>query len=88
MVFKLLAFLVQEKNYYEVLLASLKTLINSKNCSESRIKFLFWFSFALIGRFLQCTFIVGFRNNFQDHRRVREQLLETQPAIRKTEEGL
>jgi hypothetical protein len=31
----------------------------------------------------QCTFMAGFRNNFQDHRRVSEQLLETQAAIRK-----
>jgi hypothetical protein len=33
------------------LLASLKTLIDSENCSESRIKFLFRLSFALIGQF-------------------------------------
>jgi hypothetical protein len=32
----------------KLLLASLKTFTNSKNCSVSRIKFL---SFALIGRF-------------------------------------
>jgi hypothetical protein len=31
--------------------------------------------------FFQCTFIAGFQNNFQDHRRVTEQLLETQAAI-------
>jgi hypothetical protein len=44
------------------LLASLKTLTNSINCSENRIKFLFRLSFAIIG-----TFIAGFRNNFQDY---------------------
>jgi hypothetical protein len=33
------------------LLASLKTLTNSKNCLVSRIKFLLGLSFALIGRF-------------------------------------
>jgi hypothetical protein len=33
------------------LLASLKTLTNSKSCSASRIKFLFRFSFALICQF-------------------------------------
>jgi hypothetical protein len=33
------------------LIASLKTFTNSKNCSASRIKVLFWLSFALIGRF-------------------------------------
>jgi hypothetical protein len=33
------------------LLASLKTLTNSKSCSENRIKFLLRLSFALIGQF-------------------------------------
>ncbi len=70
------------------LLVSLKTLTNSKNRSESRIKFLFWLSLALIGRFFQCTFIAGFRNNFQDHRRVTEQLLDTHTAIRKPVKAL
>jgi hypothetical protein len=69
------------------LLAYLKTL-NSKNRSESRIKFLFRLSLALIGRFFQCTFIAGFRKNFQEHRRVTEQLLETQVAIRKLKQVL
>jgi hypothetical protein len=32
-------------------LAFLKTLTNSKSCPESRIKFLFMLSFALIGQF-------------------------------------
>jgi hypothetical protein len=68
------------------LLASLKTFTNSKKCSVSRIKFLFWLSFPLIG--VHCTFIAGFRNNFQDHSRVTEQLLETQAAIRKPEQAL
>jgi hypothetical protein len=36
------------------LLASWKTVTNSKNCSESRIKFLVRLSFALIGLFFQC----------------------------------
>jgi hypothetical protein len=35
----------------KLLLASLKTFTNSKNCSVSRIKLLFRLSFALIGRF-------------------------------------
>ncbi len=66
-------------------IASLKTLTNSKNCSVSRIKLLPRFSFALIGRFY--TVMAGFRNNSQDHSQVSEQLLETQAAIRKPEEG-
>jgi hypothetical protein len=34
------------------LLASLKTLTNSDDCSESRaLKFIFWLSFALFGQF-------------------------------------
>ncbi len=50
------------------LLASLKTLNNSKSCSESHIKFLFRPSFVLIGQF----FLV------HSHRRVSEQLLKAQ----------
>ncbi len=37
---------------------------------------------------VQCALIVGFRNNFQGHRRVTEPLLETQAAIRKPEQVL
>jgi hypothetical protein len=73
----------------EFLFASLKTLTDSENCSESRIKFLFpGFPLPSLVNFFQCTFIAGFRNNFQDHRRVTEQLLETQAAIRKPEKTL
>ncbi len=64
------------------LLGSLKTLTNSKNCSVSRIKFLSRLSFALIGR--PFSVYIHSRNNFQDHRRVTGQLLETQAVIRKT----
>jgi hypothetical protein len=71
----------------KLFLASMKTLTNSKNCSESHIKFLFRLSFALAD-FFQCTCIAGFRNNFQDHMRVMEQLLETLAAIRKPEQAL
>jgi hypothetical protein len=72
------------------LFASLKTLTNSKSCSESRIKFMFRLSFTLIGKFLlvYSTFTDGFRNNFQNHRRVSEQLLKAQAAIRKPEQAL
>jgi hypothetical protein len=70
------------------LIASLKTLTNSTNFSESRIKFLFRLSFALIVDFSQCTILAGFRNNFQDQGRVTEQPLETQAAIRKPEQAL
>jgi hypothetical protein len=66
------------------LLASLKTLTNSKSCSERRIKFLFRLSFALIGYF----FLVYIRNNFHNHRRVLKQLLKAQAAIRKPEQAL
>jgi hypothetical protein len=40
----------------EFLLASLKTLTDSANCSERHTKFLFWFSFALIGKFFRVYF--------------------------------
>ncbi len=52
------------------LLASFKTLTNSKNCSESHIRFLFWLS--LIGRFCPVyTFLMAFW----------EQLSRSQPAF-------
>ncbi len=57
------------------LLASLKT--NSKSCSESRIKFLFRLSFALIGQF----FVVYI------HRRLSEQFSELQAGIGTTSKG-
>jgi hypothetical protein len=64
------------------LLASLKTLTisNSKNC--------FGFPLLSLVDFFLCTFIAGFQNNFQNHRRITEQLLETQAAIRKPEQAL
>jgi hypothetical protein len=49
---------------------------SSKNCSGSRIKFLFRFALISLVDFLQCTFTAGFRNNFQDNRRISKQLLE------------
>ncbi len=53
MVLKFLACLFIKKNQYgmKFLLASLKTLTNSKRFSESRIKFLLRLSFALLGQF-------------------------------------
>jgi hypothetical protein len=65
--------------------ASLKTLTNSKTCSEiSVLAFI-----ALIGQFspVYSTFMASFRNNFQDQRRLSEQLLESQAAIGKPEEA-
>jgi hypothetical protein len=59
----------------------------SKDCSKSRIKFLFWLSFSLIGRFSRVydTFMAGFWEQFSGSRAVYEQLLESQVAIRKLE---
>jgi hypothetical protein len=88
MVFKCLACLVQEKINIKFLLASLKTLIDTKSCSESRVRFLFRFSFALNCPFLQNTFMASLLNTFQDQRRLSEQLLETQAAIGKPEPTL
>jgi hypothetical protein len=72
----------------KLLLASYKRLTNSNSCSESRIKFLFRLSFAFIGQFFLCTFIAGLWNNFHNLRRVLEQLLKAQAAIRKPEQAL
>jgi hypothetical protein len=60
----------------------LKTLTNSKNCSENRIKFSIPAFLALIGHILSSfTFIAGFRNSFPDLRRLSEQLLESQAVM-------
>jgi hypothetical protein len=53
MVFKFLACVVVVKNKYEVSAGFFENTSNSKSCSESRIKFLFRHSFALIGQFFQ-----------------------------------
>jgi hypothetical protein len=45
-----------------------------------------WLIFFLL--LIYCTFMAGFRNNFQNHRRNSEQHLETQAAIRKPEQAL
>jgi hypothetical protein len=77
MVFKFLACLVHQINI-KFLLPSLKTLTNTKSCSESRIKFMFRLSIALIGRFI-LVYI---------HSWLSEQLLKAQAAIRKPEQAL
>ncbi len=60
-----------------LLLASLKTFINSKTCFESRTRILLRLSYALIGRFSQAYI----------HGQLSEQLLESQAAIRKPEQA-
>jgi hypothetical protein len=71
--------LVKEKNKYEVLLASLKKtakiLFNSKAAKIFRFR-------CLIGKFFQVYNMASFQNNFQDYRRLSEQLLESQAAIK------
>jgi hypothetical protein len=59
------------------LLASLKTLTNSKNCSKSRIKFMFRLSFPLIGQY----FLVYI------HSRLLEQFSESQAGFGTTLKG-
>jgi hypothetical protein len=47
MVFNFLVCLVKERRkIMKFLLASLKTLTNSKDCSKSRFEFMFWLSFS------------------------------------------
>jgi hypothetical protein len=57
------------------LLASLKTLTNSKSCSESRNKFLYRLSFALIGHLVYI------------HSRLSEQFSESQAGFVTTFQG-
>jgi hypothetical protein len=71
------------------LLDSLKTLADSENCSEKAASnFCSGFPLLSLVYFFQCTFIAGFRNNFQNHRQVSEQLLKAQAAITKPEQVL
>ncbi len=80
---KFLDCLVQEK----IWIASLTPLTNSNNCSVFRIKFLFLLSRVLLVDFFSVHSYPAFVKIFQDHRRVSEQLLETQVAIRKPEQA-
>jgi hypothetical protein len=59
--------------YINCLLASLKTLTNYRNFETHC-----YYGFLLVN-FVKCTFMAGFsKNNFQDHRQLSEQLLESQ----------
>ncbi len=73
-ILNILACLVPGKNNLMFLLASLKTLTNSKTCFESRIKILFRLSFALTGRFYPVyNYIHGrLSEQFEDHWRLSE----------------
>jgi hypothetical protein len=73
----------------KILLASLKTLPDSEEIVPKAVSnFCSGFPLLSLVNFFQCTFIAGFRNNFQDRSRVMKQLLETQEAIRKPEQAL
>ncbi len=66
-----------------------RALTNSKDWSESRYQICvtaFLRSHWSIFFRVQSTFKASFRNNFQDHRQLSEQLLETQTAIGKPEQ--
>jgi hypothetical protein len=69
MVFKYLVYLLEEKSNIKFLLASLKTLTDSKDCSESRIRMFPLPCLSLVD-FLRYTLMDGCR----DHRRLSEQL--------------
>ncbi len=78
----------REKNYMEFLLPSLKTLTYYKNCSESRIKFLFLLSFALVCKIFPVYIYSRLSEQFSESQAGYEQLLETHAAIRKPEQTL
>ncbi len=77
LVFKFFACLVQKKNFIlSFWLFFENTTFN--NCSVSRMKFLFWLSFALIGRFYPVYF----------HSRLSKQFSGSQAAFRKPEQAI
>jgi hypothetical protein len=71
--------------YYSIcnkfLLASLKTLTNSINCSESASNFCSGLPSLSLVDIFQCKFMAFIQNNFQDHRRLSDELLVSQAAI-------
>ncbi len=69
------------------LLASLKTLSNSKDCSLCRIKFLFRFSFILTGGISPLHIHSRLFKEFSESQVALGQLLESQAASRKPEPG-
>ncbi len=80
----------ERKRSIKFLLASLKTLTNSKYCSESCIRInvqLFFTSIDLFPSLLLCyrsifrRSMAGFRNNFQDHRRLPVCILTVRIAV-------
>jgi hypothetical protein len=72
---------------YEFLLPSLKTLTDSEYCSESCITISVpAFRVSDWSIFSSVLVMAGFRNSFQDHRPLSEQLLESQAAIGKPEQ--
>ncbi len=64
--FKFFSLFVQRKLNMKFLLASLKTLTNSKFSFKSCITFLFRLSLTFISRSFQWSFMAGFRNNYQE----------------------
>jgi hypothetical protein len=79
----------------KILLASMKTHTNSETCTESRITVLLRLTISVIGQFSPRNpllldrrkvgrfkhFMGGLRNNFQNHRRVLEQVLQSQASF-------
>jgi hypothetical protein len=74
MVFKLLVCLVKEKNNYKASACGFETLI-IKIVLKAVANFCSRFPCPSLVGFLQCIFMAGFQNNYQDHRRLSEQLL-------------
>ncbi len=70
------------------LLASLKTPNNSKNCSESRIKFLFRLSFAVISRFFPVYIHSWLSEQFSGSQAGYGKTFRDTAAIRKSEQAL
>ncbi len=86
MVFKLLPWLVKQKNKCKLTACFFENTTNSKDCSVSRIRFpAFLHSHYSNFSSVQCTFMAGVQNNFRDHRRFSEQLLKSQTASGKPE---
>jgi hypothetical protein len=64
-----------------------KHLLNLKIVPKAASNFCSGFRLLLLVDFIQFTFMAGFMNNFQESRRISEQLLELQAALGKPEQA-
>jgi hypothetical protein len=74
-------FLFKNKIKIKFLFASLKHFLIIDIVQKAGLNFCSGFPLLSLVDFLQCTFIAGYKNSFQNQRRFLEQLLESQGRL-------